>query len=743
MANTKIRQLKIRDTIYDLALPNNQLDDLNVGKNNQQLGRRHSATIGSDNFVGLSGFYYSDIVDDGSGNFYLYFTDPHPWDATMSSEEIADTTATLENFFNANKGGEGFGIVVYKRFTNVIFLGSWWEDPDTYIAQFETPDDDQWETCVTKAKEQLASEFSEFNCCIYDTTTPTNGKYFLYSDSLAVGNSNYVVNSWASAFGYANTVDGMFGTAVGRNNTVNYSAFSAGRENVSSGWYSTSFGRGSKALGLSAVAMGEGSTATGPATIALGTGVKATAKLSIAGGHQCTTLGNGSAAFGNFAHTGEDGDSSFSAGYNTFTNGVGATALGHNTKATKVGSFAGGYYTNAFAEYSTAFGASTTADASYSTAFGQNSHASGTHSFAAGEGTTASGAHGATALCWSTTAAGNASFAVGYTNTANGSCSFAAGQNSTVGTETSKTDGTGKCAAVIGYGLTNNEPYSLMIGKYNKTKTGSVFTIGYGANASNPKDLLTVSTTGVVTASRFDGTATKAENDANGNNIENTYVKKTDVIPLANGGTGITPSSLKDLQYKLINALGEGSSAPKDTDFYIAQYAGGGTSDTSYYRRPHSALYSYIKSKTDTLYSPISHTHSSSYAPKSHTSSVATSSAIGHVQAGYGLTVSSTGVLTCRTNSPNMFDWANFVKVREEQYDLDSTTSTRTLKVDGVVVGFVSIEGACILTTHTPGSGSSNNFNYQVVSTLPEAGQGDETHIAYKIYYIPFAGLAS
>jgi hypothetical protein len=48
---------------------------------------------------------------------------------------------------------------------------------------------------------------------------------------------------------------------------------------------------------------------------------------------------------------------------------------------------------------------------------------------------------------------------------------------------------------------------------------------------------------------------------------------------------------------ELINSLGEGSSDPKDADFYVAQYAGGGTATTTYHRRPHSALWNYIKDK--------------------------------------------------------------------------------------------------------------------------------------------------
>ena len=60
----------------------------------------------------------------------------------------------------------------------------------------------------------------------------------------------------------------------------------------------------------------------------------------------------------------------------------------------------------------------------------------------------------------------------------------------------------------------------------------------------------------------------------------------------------------------LCNALGAGDSAPQDNDYYICQYAGGGTSNTSYFRRPTSLLYAYMKGKMDALYAKASHTHS-------------------------------------------------------------------------------------------------------------------------------------
>lgn len=51
-----------------------------------------------------------------------------------------------------------------------------------------------------------------------------------------------------------------------------------------------------------------------------------------------------------------------------------------------------------------------------------------------------------------------------------------------------------------------------------------------------------------------------------------------------------------------INTLSTGSSTPTDGDYYVCQYAGGGTSVTTYHRRPHSALWSYINGKASSVY---------------------------------------------------------------------------------------------------------------------------------------------
>ena len=59
-----------------------------------------------------------------------------------------------------------------------------------------------------------------------------------------------------------------------------------------------------------------------------------------------------------------------------------------------------------------------------------------------------------------------------------------------------------------------------------------------------------------------------------------------------------------------LNRLTTGSDTPSDADYYICQYARGGTSKTTYHRRPVSALWSYVKGKADAVYAAKSHIHS-------------------------------------------------------------------------------------------------------------------------------------
>lgn len=67
---------------------------------------------------------------------------------------------------------------------------------------------------------------------------------------------------------------------------------------------------------------------------------------------------------------------------------------------------------------------------------------------------------------------------------------------------------------------------------------------------------------------------------------------------LTNGTDGALKTSTLDAACNLfINALTTGTSTPTDNDYYVSQYAGGGSTTTSYHRRPVSALWTYIKGK--------------------------------------------------------------------------------------------------------------------------------------------------
>lgn len=85
----------------------------------------------------------------------------------------------------------------------------------------------------------------------------------------------------------------------------------------------------------------------------------------------------------------------------------------------------------------------------------------------------------------------------------------------------------------------------------------------------------------------------------NGKTYDGSSATDVGVMGASYGGTGKT--SLTDSANALINALSTGTSTPEDNDYYVAQYAGGGTSTTTYHRRPMSALWNYIKSKLSTV----------------------------------------------------------------------------------------------------------------------------------------------
>ena len=92
-----------------------------------------------------------------------------------------------------------------------------------------------------------------------------------------------------------------------------------------------------------------------------------------------------------------------------------------------------------------------------------------------------------------------------------------------------------------------------------------------------------------------------------------------DILPTTKGGTGTNAASQSALTSTLINSLSAETSTPKDADYYVSQYQNGGTSNSSFVRRPVSALWEYIKDKI----SSVLRLTASDYAGKAATAGTA------------------------------------------------------------------------------------------------------------------------
>ncbi len=136
-----------------------------------------------------------------------------------------------------------------------------------------------------------------------------------------------------------------------------------------------------------------------------------------------------------------------------------------------------------------------------------------------------------------------------------------------------------------------------------------------------------------ATITSYEGAAAKVANalSINGKTYDGSAAIDVGVIDAAHGGTGKT--SLLGSANALINALDNGTSTPVDADYFISQYVNGGTTTTTYHRRPMSALYDYMKGKMDSVYQAKG------------TIPIASSTALGGIKVGSGLTIATDGTL--------------------------------------------------------------------------------------------------
>lgn len=100
---------------------------------------------------------------------------------------------------------------------------------------------------------------------------------------------------------------------------------------------------------------------------------------------------------------------------------------------------------------------------------------------------------------------------------------------------------------------------------------------------------------GTLTATASKANALSHTLSINGQSWSGSANLTINTLGVAYGGTGKTTG--KDAANYFLNSLDTGSSTPVDGDYYISQYVSGGTTTTTYHRRPMSALWLYVKSK--------------------------------------------------------------------------------------------------------------------------------------------------
>lgn len=165
----------------------------------------------------------------------------------------------------------------------------------------------------------------------------------------------------------------------------------------------------------------------------------------------------------------------------------------------------------------------------------------------------------------------------------------------------------------LGLGNVENKSSATIRGEL--TKSNVTTALGYTPPTTNTTySTATTSANGLMSStdkSKLDGIATGATantvdsalSSTSTNAVQNKVVNSALAGKVPNTSAGVSAA---------INKLGTGTTTPTDADYYVCQYAGGGTTTTTYLRRPLSSLWNWIKSKADSVYAAVSHTHAAS-----------------------------------------------------------------------------------------------------------------------------------
>lgn len=536
---TKIRQLKIKGTTYDFALPNNQVDNLLIGDatsapaqaivgggadksvisgllgstasslftvkiptatkpNSISLGSSTEVistggnAIGVMNFSGARGYYYRTIDFTNKTITLSTSRSSQKWSPSSTFDwAVGDTIS----FVNDHKYPACCKITAIK--TNVITVDSLPFTSADEIVSYSVlkeltyaPDDFTIFACYQKVEAEvslLEKSFTRWYC--------RSGDVELGWAATTFGVENLATGSGSFTSGWNNWAAGDFASVSGRDNTAGYATLVSGRANKVATECAFASGAENIVTAKWTITAGKGNEVKSPYAAALGYSNIAKGNASLSAGYDNETNGIGAAAIGYQSKA--TGQGAFAAGYNAQAAASGAIALGYNARANSANSIAIGIGTasrsqaiaiglGSIASYDQATAiAGGNASNQYAVAIGDNSSASGLRSFAAAAGK--AGGEASTAFGGGSTTAAE-SFAVGSGNIASGQRSAIFGvkgdEHIASGTGSmaigNSTVAAGYCSFVAGNNNVSRSNYSAVFGRHNRTSYQNTFVCGSG-----------------------------------------------------------------------------------------------------------------------------------------------------------------------------------------------------------------------------------------------------------------------
>ena len=211
------------------------------------------------------------------------------------------------------------------------------------------------------------------------------------------------------------------------------------------------------------------------------------------------------------------GESSHAEGSGSCAWGYGAHAEGYNTRASGSYSHAEGYYTIASSDYSHTEGYYTTASGFYSHTEGYSTTASDDSSHAEG---------------YDTKASGDSSHAEGYYTSASGWASHAEGRSTTASGQASHAEGyytkaSGSYSHTEGYETEAKNSNEYAGGKYNKSNTNTIHSVGIGNSNSNRKNAFEILDNGLIFVYGVNGyDGTNINKTKTGNSLQSALLAK-------------------------------------------------------------------------------------------------------------------------------------------------------------------------------------------------------------------------